>query len=268
MIYSMEDIINRKVKAMFDAHNKNPEYVFDNDELLEYNKKFKNFKIKYEFSKKYRESQLELLNVEMKKNPRFKQIIHKITGLNTTTIDWFVIDNLSMEKILKCINGKAKNIMLDKGAMYYSQIRNIHSNERYNRDFEIYNATKYMSFEEIKMIYRNHVSKLKFSNEGYSSDLQKNYVNAIYKRLINDEYIKADEKLKDSIIYEICTKILKDERCKFGEHYNIEHIDLMEILETKEFDSLKKLLEEESAFGRLKKSLSMGEKGKINAKKI
>ena len=160
--------------------------------------------------------------------------------------------------------------MLKKGYDYYGKTKDVIIDKPHDREIEICCVTHYMDLEEIRQAYiglKNEIADLEF-NKSYFEGLQKNFALAIYRKLIHMGYIKDDKNLKDSILFGICTKILKDSECRFIQSSNNKEIDIIEIINSKKYDIVKKAFEKESSFGRLKKELQTKKKEKENAKKL
>jgi len=266
----MISISNKKESELFSTYESGikKEDKFDNNKLIEYKKQYKEFqKFFNNLSLEERKNQINTLKSKDNMSPEFLEMIFGTIDINTDNFD---ISCLSPDSLLELVNKNVRIKMFEEGYYYYGKYWDVHLDKPLDRDYEICGVTRYMELNEIVQIYndiKSTMGPLEY-NDDYFRDLQKNFAMAIYYTLVNREYIKENEKTKDSIIYEICTKILNEEACLFKDCANTEKIDLISVINSKKYDIAKSFFEKESSFGRLKRNINNIQKDNENAKKL
>lgn len=261
------DIVVRELFAPYESKDKELEISYD-DKLREYEEAFNTFVKFY-----VKLSDVEKMN-QIKKMKRETTGNDRMMIFGKSEIDEIYVGSLSPKSLIRLINKKVRYKMCkEKPDSYYSRSYDHITMNPLNREYEICNVTRYMEIGEIVSIYHEKQNyMLHFESEGlYLDDLQRNFALAIYKTLVMRGYIRDDEKMKDSILYEICVKLLKDERCLFRKCSNTKNIDLITIINSKDYDIIKEAFKKESSLGRLMEKMESltNMKGKSkNAKKL
>lgn len=264
LVKALINITNDRVKSLFSEFNSDDVIEFDEDRFLEYKKAFNEFKKYYKkLSVDDKLMQIKILNENI--NPNDLEIIF---GKTPISLDTSILSELSPEGLINLINTKVKKRMLEgNNCFHYGQERKVDDQNSLEIHLEICSVTRYMKLEEIVELYwrfQQKLPKLDFY-ASYFTGLQENFALAIYHTLINRGYLKYDEKYDTSVLYEICTKILKDSKCSYTKTKNI---DIEKIISTKEYDNVKQEFNRNNSFGRLKTNLSYRTEEKKNARKI
>lgn len=270
LVMQMRNIAFEKKRELFSPYQpgNEKEEKFDNNKFIEYKKQYKEFeKLFKKLSLEEKKQQIRRLNY---KDEILQKTVEMIFETDYMNIDNFNIKCLSPDSLLKLVNKVVKTEMFEKECYYYGRTRDVIADKPLDRDYEICNVTRYMEIEEIVQIYKDMKSTMvpaEFNKFDFR-DLQRNFAMAIYMTLINRGYIKENDKTKDSIIHEICTKILKEGTCLFKECANTENIDLVSIINSKKYDIAKEFFEKESSFGNLKRNINNIQKENKNARKL
>jgi len=271
LIKYTNDIRNRYVEYIFHAHDKNSELTFDYEEFVEYEKLYKKIRKQCRKYKDFKNTEIKSLREYVLKNKEFGDTIRSRFGeiaLNSIISgNYFDINNLSPENLQKQINSDIKKKMKKLGRSHYSDVDDkMKVTDRYYREVEICNVTRFMTFDEIRMIY--HDMNKGVVAEFERKNLQQNFAEAIYRRLVLNGYIKDDNKKRESVISQICTEILQDNKCKYADFENKEKLNLKSIINSKEYDTVKEMFDKKSSFGRIKEKIETKQKGNNNARKI